>query len=129
MVSLEQPGYAPLMNDKSYVSKFDYIMTYDLETTVPTITVSPHHTAQEYHDAPVLSFSEKDGFGEPTAVAAFVSNCRAAGAEERLNMMSELANYMPVHSYGSCNHNKDEPQVTRAERVAERCLKKVWLRY
>ena len=57
---------------------------------MPTITVSPHHTAQEYHSAPVLPFAEKDGFGEPTAVAAFVSNCRAAGAGERLKMMEEV---------------------------------------
>lgn len=111
-VSLEQPGYAPLLEDSSYTSKFDYSLTYDLGSSIPTITVSPHFTAQQYHDAKVLGFNEKDGFGEPTAIAAFVSNCRAAGAEKRLAMMEELSKYMPVHSYGSCLNNKQEPKLS-----------------
>ncbi|GMH84241.1 hypothetical protein TL16_g09863 [Triparma laevis f. inornata] len=111
-VSLEQPGYAPLLEDSSYTSKFDYSLTYDLDSSIPTITVSPHFTAQQYHDAKVLGFNEKDGFGEPTAIAAFVSNCRAAGAEKRLAMMEELSKYMPVHSYGSCLNNKQEPKLS-----------------
>eukprot|EP00519_Triparma_laevis_P009544 CAMPEP_0182498912 /NCGR_PEP_ID=MMETSP1321-20130603/6956_1 /TAXON_ID=91990 /ORGANISM="Bolidomonas sp., Strain RCC1657" /LENGTH=430 /DNA_ID=CAMNT_0024703025 /DNA_START=104 /DNA_END=1396 /DNA_ORIENTATION=+ len=111
-VSLEQPGYAPLLDDSGYTSKFDYSLTYDLDSSIPTITVSPHFTAQQYHDAKVLSFAEKDGFGEPNAIAAFVSNCRAAGAETRLAMMEELSKYMPVHSYGSCMNNKKEPHLS-----------------
>ncbi|GMI07493.1 hypothetical protein TrLO_g8228 [Triparma laevis f. longispina] len=122
-VSLEQPAHAPLMEDVSYMSKFDYSLSYGLGTSVPMITVSPHFTAQEYHDAKVLPFSEKDGFGEPTAIAAFISNCQdsrswfgwfqeATGAEKRLAMMEELAKHMPVHSYGSCMNNKREPKLS-----------------
>jgi hypothetical protein len=110
-VSLEQPGYAPLVSDSSYTSKFDYSLTYDLESSIPTITVSPHFTAKEYHDAVVLPFAEKDGFGEPNAVAVFVSNCKAAGAAKRLAMMEELAKHIPLHSYGGCMKNKDEPKM------------------
>ena len=65
------------------------------------MTHLPHH-----------SFAEKDGFGEPNAIAAFVSNCRAAGAETRLAMMEELSKYMLVHSYGSCMNNKKEPHLS-----------------
>lgn len=48
MVSLEQPSYAPLMKQKSYLDKFDYILTYDLDSTVPIITIHPHYSAIEY---------------------------------------------------------------------------------
>ena len=99
------------MKDPQYVNKFDWTATYDLESTIPTITVSPHFTAAQYHAAAVLPFSEKDGFGEPEAVATFVSNCRNAGAEKRLGMMEELAKYIPVHNYGKCLKNKDEPDM------------------
>ena len=172
MVSLEQPEYAPLMKNDGYVSKFDWTATYDLESTVPTITISPHFTAKDYHEAKVLGFEQKDGFGESNAVATFVSNCKAAGAEKRLGMMEEvrlasserrraseiarpahaanplyeckrerklsarrsfcaisliarslfaahtvcftlaqLSKYIPVHNYGKCLKNRDEPDM------------------
>jgi hypothetical protein len=111
MVSLEQPEYAPLMKDAGYVDKFDWTATYDLESSVPTITISPHFTAEQYHEAKVLPFSQKDGFGEPNAVATFVSNCNNAGASKRLGMMEELAKHMPVHNYGKCLKNREEPNM------------------
>ncbi|GMH81140.1 hypothetical protein TrVE_jg8653 [Triparma verrucosa] len=105
------------MEDESYISKFDYSLSYGLDTSIPMVTVSPHFTAQEYHDAKVLPFSEKDGF------AAFISNCQdsrswfgwfneATGAEKRLAMMKELAKHIPVHSYGSCMNNRHEPKLS-----------------
>jgi len=47
MVSLEQPSYAPLMNQKKYREKFDYTLTYDLDSTVPVISIHPHFSAKE----------------------------------------------------------------------------------
>jgi hypothetical protein len=118
------------MKDASYVSKFDWTATYDLESTVPTITVSPHFTAPEYHAATVLPFAEKDGFGESAAIATFVSNCQAAGASSRYGMMEELAKYMPVHNYGKCLKNKDEPKMEGCRDGDRACNKqKVLQRY
>jgi len=51
MVSLEQPSYAPLMKQKKYLDKFDYILTYDLDSTLPIITIHPHFSAIEYVNA------------------------------------------------------------------------------
>ncbi|GMI43906.1 hypothetical protein TrCOL_g196 [Triparma columacea] len=127
-VSLEQPGYAPLINDKSYTSRFDYSLTYDLDSSIPTITVSPHFTAEQYHAAEVLPFSQKDGFGSPNAIAAFVSNCNAAGAGKRQTMMQELSKYMPLHSYGSCMHNHEEPSMPGCKAGDRACNKQKVLR-
>ena len=80
MVSLEQPAYAPLMKKQAYLNKFDYLMTYDLDTSaVPIITIHPHYSAREYFDAkPVPWHKKKD------AAVMFTSNCKNAGAENRL---------------------------------------------
>jgi len=112
MISLEQPLYAPLMNDASYVSSFDMTATYDLQSTIPTIAIHPHYSSSDFRSATALSFQEKDGFGEPNAIAAFVSNCHNAGASERLKQMEELRKHMPLHSYGACLKNKDEPKLS-----------------
>jgi hypothetical protein len=80
MVSLEQPAYAPLMKKPAYLKKFDYTMTYDLDTSaVPIITIHPHYAAREYFDAPVVPFHKKRD-----AAVMFTSNCKNAGAENRL---------------------------------------------
>jgi len=47
MVSLEQPAYAPLMKQPKYLAKFDYTLTYDLDSTIPVITIHPHYAAKE----------------------------------------------------------------------------------
>ena len=41
----------------------------------------------------------------------FTSNCKNAGAENRLRYFEELMKHMEVHSYGKCLHNKDEPDA------------------
>ena len=41
LVSLEQERYAPLLKKPGYVKKFDYVMTYDLDSTLPMITIHP----------------------------------------------------------------------------------------
>lgn len=41
------------------------------------------------------------------AVAAFISNCGAMSP--RLSLLRELQQYIPVDSFGACEHNKDVP--------------------
>lgn len=114
LVSLEQEKYAPLLRDKNYVRKFDYLMTYNLDSHVPMITVHPHWNASVYFAAQGAPFSQKQD-----AVAAFVSNCRNAGAEQRLKLLGELSKHYPVHSYGRCLHNRDEPPLKKGESRGE----------
>jgi len=40
-------------------------------------------------------------------LAVFMSNCGSMNGRERY--LTELMEHMPVHSYGGCHHNKDEP--------------------
>ena len=40
-------------------------------------------------------------------IAAFISNCH--DRNNRGQYMAELMEYIPMHSYGHCHHNKDEP--------------------
>ncbi|CAN0388676.1 unnamed protein product, partial [Ectocarpus sp. 8 AP-2014] len=53
-----------------------------------------------------LFLQQKDGFGSPDAIAAFVSNCKAAGATNRFAYMEELMKHATVHSFGYCLHNR-----------------------
>lgn len=48
-------------------------------------------------------------------VAAFISNCNARN--NRTGVLMELMEYLPVHSYGRCLHNKDE-EYTGNEAIA-----------
>ena len=79
-------------------------MTYDLESTLPMITVHPHWDAPAYFEAEEVPFERKHD-----AAVMFTSNCKNAGAQKRLAYYEELMSHMDVHSYGKCLHNKDEP--------------------
>ena len=111
-MSLEQPGYVPRLKDWAYVSKFDYLMTYDLDTTIPMLTIPQMYNASRYFERGKPWESRKD------AVAVFVSNCRNAGASKRLAFLEKLSKVYPVHSYGRCLHNRDAKQREGEERGA-----------
>ncbi|CAN0117222.1 unnamed protein product, partial [Ectocarpus fasciculatus] len=100
----------PLLRDKEFMSKFDLSMTYERNSDVPLGYVGSSSTSR-YFKAPKASFKQKDGFGSPDAIAAFVSNCKAAGATHRLAYMEELMKHVTVHSFGHCLHNREEPQL------------------
>ena len=111
MYKRQQEKYAPLLRNKNYVRRFDYVMTYDLDSTLPMISIHPHWDAPHYFEpAKGLPWSQRDD-----AVAAFVSNCKNAGAEERLRFLAALNRSYPVHSYGKCLHNIDEPKLKKGE--------------
>lgn len=102
---MEQPRYAPLLNNIDFLNQnFDLLATYSFEPKYPNSNVpnmpisyfplnilSPKSILQ-----PTRSFQEKNGYGTNTHVAMFVSNCKAAGASERLAYISELMKHIPV---------------------------------
>nr|ADD95737.1 hypothetical protein [uncultured organism MedDCM-OCT-S04-C2] len=67
--------------------------------------------APEYILQPRKQSSEKTGYDTGVAIAAFVSNCKAAGAEQRANYLRDLMKLIPVHSYGGCLKNREEPSM------------------
>ncbi|KAJ1453683.1 hypothetical protein M885DRAFT_523950 [Pelagophyceae sp. CCMP2097] len=110
LVSLEQENYAPLLKDATYVSRFDWTMTYNLDSTLPMITIHPHWDSDAYFAHHHVPWEHKRN-----AVAAFVSNCKNAGAEKRLALLGEVSKHVEVHSYGKCLHNTDEPPSPAGE--------------
>lgn len=106
LVSLEQAKYAPLLKQPKYMRNFDATMTFDLDSTLPMITIHPHWDAPHYFQAKGVPWADKRD-----AAAAFVSNCRNAGAENRLKFLQKLMDLYEVHSYGRCLHNADEPPM------------------
>lgn len=124
IVTLEvMKNQAVFQNDPNFMKKFDYTATYELNSTVPVITVHGQYQASYYHEAEKLTFHQKDGFGESNALAAFISNCNPA----RLELLVSLSQYMPVHSYGGCMRNRTEPQLDTTSRNANK--RKILQRY
>lgn len=88
-------------------------------------TASPKHRtslarslARRHWDAKHYFEPERAGLPweeREDAVAAFVSNCKNAGAEKRLELLRKLNETYPVHSYGKCLHNTDEPPLKKGE--------------
>ena len=93
-------GFWPVIVPRSRAA----VSTFDLDSTLPMITIHPHWDAPHYFEAKGVPWADKRD-----AAAAFVSNCRNAGAENRLKYLQKLIDVYPVHSYGRCLHNTDEP--------------------
>lgn len=110
LVSLEQEKYAPLLRQRNYLSRFDGIMTFNLNSTLPMITIHPHWDADHYFEAQMQPWKMK-----LDPASAFVSNCRNAGAQERLDFLTRLMDHYPVHSYGRCLNNKKEPALQKGQ--------------
>lgn len=72
----------------------DIPAVYLLNPTMPDFHIN-------FRAAPQLP-KRKDAY-----VAAFISNC--AARNNRSQVLKELMEYLPVHSYGGCLHNIDEP--------------------
>jgi hypothetical protein len=118
LLSMEQPNYATVLKDLQYLRLMDLLVTYSLSSEFPgtrvpnmPITYYPTHilSAQHVLQSPLKSFNQKDGYGTGVSVALFTSNCQLAGAKERYEYLKELISYVPVHSYGKCFHNREEP--------------------
>ena len=119
-LSMEQPKYVPVMMQMEYLkTNFDLMITYSSSTKYPEsgipnmpITYYPLNVVSpEAVLRPPKPIAEKTGYGTGVTVAAFVSNCKAAGADKRAAYLQELMKYIPVHSYGGCAKNRDEPEM------------------
>lgn len=119
-LSMEQPKYAKILANPGYLTKnFDLMITYSRRTQYPgtiipnmPITYWPLNVvAPEYILQPRKPSSEKTGYDTGVTIAAFVSNCKAAGAEVRAKYLRDLMELIPVHSYGGCLKNRDEPPM------------------
>lgn len=136
-ISMEQPKYAKFLDRKKYLQKnFDLISTYSLKsvypgTNIPNLPLSYFPLNILSPDAvmqPAHSFGEKNGFGTGVTVAAFVSNCKNAGASGRAQYLKELMKYIDVHSYGGCLNNRQEPSYPKDPKwpqVAQKRARKI----
>lgn len=137
MLSMEQPRYARFLSDTAYLQRhFGLIATYSHAaiypgTSIPNLPLTyfplniltPQAVLQ-----PPRPFAQKTGYDSGVAVAAFVSNCQAAGASARLAYLEELSKLVKVHSYGKCLKNVDEPKMAEDARwppIAQRRARKV----
>ena len=119
LISLEQPNYAPILNDKEKLGKFDALATYSMKPLFPgtTITNIPlsYYSLEFMNVSSIFKlprpFKDKTGYDTGVNVTVFVSNCKNAGASERYQYLEDLMKYITVHSYGRCFHNIDEPEI------------------
>ena len=88
----ENPVYTPLLNNANFMSKFNLLKSYRLDSDFPNPTVLlPKLT-------PPIPFKTKTGL----VMAAF-SNCEPV----RTEYMRQLMKFVQVDSYGGCLHNKN----------------------
>lgn len=125
LLSMEQPKYAKVLGDMKYIQEnFDLLLTYSLSPTYPGTNIP--NLPITYYPLNILSsravlhdprpFQDKHGYSNgKVSVAAFVSNCIKAGANERQTYIRELMKLVEVHSYGSCLNNMKEEDVAKKE--------------
>ena len=88
----ENPVYTPLLKNANFMSKFNLLKSYRLDSDFPNPTVLlPKLT-------PPIPFKTKTGL----VMAAF-SNCEPV----RTEYMRQLMKFVQVDSYGGCLHNKN----------------------
>lgn len=135
-VSMEQPKYARFLADRIYLKNFDLLLTYSLSSVYPGTKI-PNMPITYYplNIVPVeailetpLSFGNKTGYGTGVSIAAFISNCKKGGAETRTEYLQQLMKSIPVHSYGGCLKNREEPVMEVDKRwphVAQKRARKI----
>lgn len=99
----EQQYYFPMMQEESYMSKFDFKMTYHQDSLVHISFTCPWGGLNTFLDPPPKKDKKK-------LAVLMASNCNTGGATERTEYVKELMKYMDIDSVGHCLHNKDMPQ-------------------
>ncbi|XP_067048151.1 alpha-(1,3)-fucosyltransferase 10-like isoform X1 [Acropora muricata] len=89
----ENPVYTPVLNDSEFMSKFNLLRSYRLDSDIP----NPVYAVPDLK--PPVPFSEKTGL-----IFAAFSNCEPV----RIEYMRQLMNFVPVDSYGGCLRNKND---------------------
>lgn len=135
MVSMEQPKYAPVFADTAYLqATMHLLVTYSLAAVYPSTSIP--NLPITYYPSHILSPSavltapraQQTGYSTGVTVATFTSNCANAGAKERFKYLEELMRHIPVHSYGACLHNRDEPEMANDPNwppIAQRRARKI----
>ena len=136
LLSLEQPKYAPILNDKEKLNRFDAVATYSQQALFPNTKIP--NIPLTYYPLNIMNinaimhaprpFKSKNGYGTGVNVAVFISNCKTAGAYERFSFLQDLMNSIKIHSYGGCLHNMDEPKIPDDPKflpVAQRRARKI----
>ena len=93
LFGVENPVYTPVLYDKAFLARFNYLFSYNLELSdfyVPAFD-------KPSLEPPPLSFSQKTGI-----VLAVFSHCEKV----RTDYMKELMKHIQVDSYGTCLRNK-----------------------
>lgn len=105
MLSMEQPMYAKVLNDKNYLQlHFDLIATYSMQQTYPGTNIP--NLPITYYPLNILAveavmqsprpFAKKTGYGTGVSVVIFASNCHNAGASQRYAFLEELMKHVEV---------------------------------
>jgi len=97
-MSMESVEYYVHMKNKEFMGKFDYKMTYQLNSDFPMLYIS---SKANYSTLP-LSIAEKYN---DTLISIFISN--AGPRNQRNSYTKQLMKLLPCHSYGKFEHNKD----------------------
>ncbi|KAL9981344.1 hypothetical protein ACROYT_G010035 [Oculina patagonica] len=93
LLTNENPVYTPVLTDAKFMSKFNLLISYRLDSDFP----QPFYPMPNL--TPPLSVKEKDRL----IMAAF-SNCEPV----RTEYTRKLMNFVQVDSYGACLKNKDD---------------------
>ena len=100
MFTLESNANYPIQEDPGFLSEMDVKFTYHIPSSPVPVLYSNRVWQYSYFSLQKQKRADAD--------AIFVSsNC--GPKNRRLSMMRELSNYVRVHSYGKCDHNKDFP--------------------
>ena len=93
LLTQENPVYTPVLSDANFMSKFNLLRSYRLDSDFPDPTFRmPDLT-------PPVPFKEKTGL-----IFAAFSNCEPV----RTEYMRQLMKFVQVDSYGGCLRNKNE---------------------
>lgn len=112
-MSLESEAYYPYIVGIKESGKIDVTVDYriwsDAASASGTADVPAVYLQNPTNEATKIDFRAPPVLPKRKDVylAVFISNCESRSGRERY--LTELMENMPVHSYGGCHHNKDEP--------------------
>ncbi|KAF6258523.1 hypothetical protein COO60DRAFT_1691955 [Scenedesmus sp. NREL 46B-D3] len=110
-MSLESASYYAALDDPQYMCQFDAEMTY--RQCAQVTNWYSLESMEDLFKMPLVAFEEKEH-----AIAYINSNCDAmSGRSKIMKDLIALSNSkVPVHSYGSCEHNKHWPTGNPSKR-------------
>lgn len=98
-VALESSGYSFNRMSSAFDGHINITMTYKGDSTVPAPHIYQACTKRKLNPMPPVNYAE----GKTKGAVAYVSNCRSQHYD-RLALMKQLKNYIPIDIYGSCGN-------------------------